>query len=59
MKERAARDFKELLRAGLWFRGLADDFQDALLAAATLRRYTPGAKLVPEATRTAEEMPSS
>ena len=42
MKERAARDFKELLRAGLWFRGLADDFQDALLAAATLRRYTPG-----------------
>ena len=42
MKERTPLDYKELLRAGKWFRGLAEDFQDELLAAATLRRYVPG-----------------
>ena len=32
MPEKAAREYKELLRAGKWFRALTDDFQDELLA---------------------------
>jgi CRP-like cAMP-binding protein len=42
LKEKTARDYKELLRAGKWFKGLADDFQDALLAAANVRNYKSG-----------------
>jgi len=35
-------DYRELLRAGRWFRGLPDAFQDALLSMALLRDVRPG-----------------
>jgi CRP-like cAMP-binding protein len=42
---RAAGDYRELLRAGRWFRALPGDLQDRLLAAAVLRPLRPGERL--------------
>lgn len=34
-------DYRELLRAGRWFRNLSSELQDQLLSAATLKRFSP------------------
>jgi CRP-like cAMP-binding protein len=41
-KQRTPRDYKELLRAGAWFRSLSEDFQNELIDAANLRHLTTG-----------------
>ena len=42
MTTRRAADYRELLRAGRWFRGLPLPFQDALVAMAHVREVYPG-----------------
>jgi CRP/FNR family transcriptional regulator, cyclic AMP receptor protein len=42
MPSKRVADYRELLRAGRWFRGLPQPFQDALVAMATLREVRPG-----------------
>jgi CRP-like cAMP-binding protein len=41
MGQKRVADYRELLRAGRWFRGLPVPFQDALLSMATLRSVVP------------------
>jgi CRP-like cAMP-binding protein len=41
VKTKAAKDYRELLRAGRWFRGVSTTLQDGLIAAATVRRLEP------------------
>lgn len=42
MPSKRVADYRELLRAGRWFRGLPEAFQDALVAMALLREVRPG-----------------
>lgn len=42
MPSRRVANYRELLRAGRWFRGLPQPLQDALLAMALLREVRPG-----------------
>jgi CRP-like cAMP-binding protein len=42
MKARLPSDYKQLLSAGTWFGGLADDLRNALLGAAVLKHYAVG-----------------
>jgi CRP/FNR family transcriptional regulator, cyclic AMP receptor protein len=42
MRSKRVSDYRELLRAGRWFRGLAEPLQDALLAMAHLREVRSG-----------------
>jgi CRP-like cAMP-binding protein len=42
MSRKRVADYRELLRAGRWFRGLPAPFQDALVGMALLREVRPG-----------------
>jgi len=42
MAGKSARDYKELLRSGRWFRSIPGDLQDALLGAAALKSLAAG-----------------
>ena len=42
MAERTAREYKELLRSGRWFRSIPGDLQEALLGASLPRNLAPG-----------------
>jgi CRP-like cAMP-binding protein len=42
MPSKRVADYRELLRAGRWFRGLPQPFQDALVAMGVLREVRPG-----------------
>ena len=41
MSQRSAKDYREQLRAGRWFRGLPDALQDRLVGAGVVRAYGP------------------
>lgn len=42
MAPKKVADYRELLQAGRWFRGLPGPFQDALVSVSVLREVTPG-----------------
>jgi CRP/FNR family cyclic AMP-dependent transcriptional regulator len=45
MTTRSAKDYRELLRSGRWFRGLPSELQDALVAAGNVRTYGTGERI--------------
>ncbi|MEO8876963.1 MAG: Crp/Fnr family transcriptional regulator [Polyangiaceae bacterium] len=45
MKSKSPRDYKEMLRSGKWFHGLANDTQDALLELSSVETFAPNARL--------------
>lgn len=45
MKSKSTADYKEMLRSGKWFHGLADDVQDALLDLSSVETYAPNERL--------------
>ena len=45
MKTKSPHDYKELLRTGKWFHGLADDVQNALLDLSSVQTFAPNERL--------------
>jgi CRP/FNR family transcriptional regulator, cyclic AMP receptor protein len=45
VKTRTPKDYRELLRAGRWFRALPAELQDRLLAPAVVRRFSSGERI--------------
>lgn len=45
MKSRSPHDYKEMLRSGKWFHGLADDVKDTLLDLSTVETFAPNQRL--------------